>query len=136
MYRLGIDTGGTFTDAVLLDNQGNIRVFKSSTTPDDFSLGVINCLRDAATELRSELPEFLSKVTVIAHGSTVATNAVLTSSGAKVGSISTKGFRDTLELRRRKRPGEWFRKVKPVEPLCPRYLSLEVDERVRYTGEI
>ena len=136
MYRLGIDTGGTFTDAVLLDDQGNMRVFKSSTTPDDFSLGVINCLRDAATDLGSELPDFLSKVTVIAHGRTVATNAVLTSSGAKVGSISTKGFRDTLELRRRKRPGEWFRKVKPVEPLCPRYLSLEVDERMRYTGEI
>jgi len=113
-----------------------MQVFKSSTTPDDFSIGVIDCLAEAATSLHCELSEFLRDVSVIAHGSTVATNAVLTSNGAKVGSISTKGFRDTLELRRRKRPGEWFRKVRPVEPLCPRYLSLEVDERLRYTGEI
>lgn len=136
MYRVGIDTGGTFTDAVLLDDGGNMQVFKSSTTPDDFSIGVMECLAEAAISLDCELSGFLRDVSVIAHGSTVATNAVLTSNGAKVGSISTKGFRDTLELRRRKRPGEWFRKVRPVEPLCPRYLSLEVNERLRYTGEI
>ena len=136
MYRVGVDTGGTFTDGVLFDEEGNIRIFKAPTTPEDFSLGVMNCLREAATGMGLNLQEFLGKVDVIAHGTTVTTNAVLTSTGAKVGTISTKGFRDVLEIRRGITPEPYGRKGGPVKPFAPRYLRQEVDERTLYNGEI
>jgi N-methylhydantoinase A len=136
MYKVGIDTGGTFTDLVLFDQEGNIRTFKAPTTPQDFSLGVMSCLEGAAGELGMDFRRFLEQVDIIAHGTTVATNVVLTGSGAKVGLITTKGCRDILEIRRGQRPGLWTRKMEPIRPLVPRYLRLEVDERCRYNGEI
>ena len=104
MYRIGIDTGGTFTDGVLFDDSGEVRIFKASTTPHDFSIGVMDCLEQAASGLGLSLPAFLGKVDVIAHGTTITTNACIVSAGAKVGTITTKGFRDILELRRGLRP--------------------------------
>lgn len=136
MYKIGIDTGGTFTDGVLFDEEGGIRIFKASTTPDDFSIGVLNCLEEAASGLGLSLSEFLGKVSLIAHGTTITTNVCIVSSGAKVGTISTKGFRDVLELRRGMRPAHYYRETAPAPVLSPRYLREEVEERVLHTGEI
>lgn len=136
MYRVGIDTGGTFTDGVLVDGSGEIKIFKAPTTPEDFSIGVMNCLKEAATGLRLALSDFLSNVDVIAHGTTITTNACIVSSGAKVGLITTKGFRDILELRRGMRPAHYYRKTEPAPVLCPRHLREEVEERVLASGTI
>jgi len=136
MYRVGIDTGGTFTDAVLFDEEGNVRIFKAPTTPEDFSSGVMNCLKEAATGLGMDFKGFLGKVELIAHGTTVTTNVVLTKTGAKIGAIATKGFRDMIEIRRAIRPDRWDRKTVPVKPLAPRHLHMEVDERILYNGEV
>ncbi len=136
MFRVGIDTGGTFTDGVLVDSRGEVKIFKAPTTPEDFSTGVMNCLKEAAMSLQLELREFLGQVEVIAHGTTITTNACIVSAGAKVGLITTKGFRDILELRRGIRPAHYYRKTEPAPVLCPRYLREEVEERVLASGEI
>lgn len=136
MYKIGIDTGGTFTDGVLFDGSGAVRLFKAPTTPHDFSMGVMNCLGEAACGLRLSLSEFLSKVAVIAHGTTITTNACITSMGARVGSICTKGFRDILEFRRGLRPVHYYTKTGPAPVLSPRYLREEVEERISASGEV
>jgi len=136
MYKIGIDTGGTFTDGVLFDEGGEIKIFKAPTTPEDFSIGVLNCLEEAASGLKLKLREFLGRVDLIAHGTTITTNACIVSSGAKVGTISTKGFRDILELRRGMRPAHYYKKTAEAPVLSPRYLREEVEERVLPNGEI
>ena len=96
-WQAGIDVGGTNTDLLLLEPQsGEIRVEKVSSTPEDQSKGVIHGLVEARVPF--------NRLTAIIHGTTIATNAVLERKGAWCGLITTRGFRDILELGRRTRP--------------------------------
>ena len=95
------DVGGTFTDCLVLDDDGQVHAFKSPTTPADPTLGMTNVLQKAARFFHMDLPEFMSNVhLLIAHGTTLSTNALLTGRIAKVGLLATNGFRDTIEMRR------------------------------------
>jgi len=99
-----IDIGGTFTDASILDENGDITVFKSPTTHHNYIEGMVNVLEIAAEHYKESLEKFLHTCSpqnggTLTHGSTIATNAVLERKVAKVGMICTKGFRDVLLFR-------------------------------------
>lgn len=134
-YRVGIDVGGTFTDMLVTDESGEARLYKSPTTPHDPSLGVIQTLERAARERGLALEEFLSLVDAIVHGTTITTNAVLTGEGAKTGFVTTKGFRDVLNMRRGLK-GRQFEKYAPPPPLVPRHRIQVVEERVTVDGTV
>jgi len=133
--RLGIDVGGTFTDLVLIDDDtGKIHYTKTLSTPADLAsavvTGIARMLQQA--EIGSEALDY------VVHGTTVGTNALIERRGAKVGLISTAGFRDVLEIARIERPdaGLYDMTVDLPDPLVPRYLRLEADERVGADGSI
>ncbi len=140
MYRICIDVGGTFTDCLVLDEkEGNLRQFKSPTTPTDPSVGFMNALEKAARGYGRPLTHFLADVTLLIHGTTLATNTLINQNGAKTGMITTKNFRDVLEVRRgykNIRTSMYNVFVPPYKPLIPRFLRLEAEERTVYTGEI
>ncbi len=142
-YIIGVDTGGTFTDVVVLGNGGEVWTAKASTTPDDFSRGVMDAVDEAARTVGTETSELLRQTTLFKHGSTVATNALITQSGVKVGLITTKGFEDTTEIMRaigrvdglsgdEIKHATWV--TKP-EPFVPRERVIGVRERMDYRGE-
>lgn len=139
MYRLGIDVGGTFTDFLLVDtSSGRQLIEKTSTTPHDPSIGVMNGLTEIARSLSLDIIELLKRTELIVHGTTVTTNAVLTNTGAKTGLVTTKGFRDILQMRRGVRSREHLfdnRYVAPP-PLVDRYLRVGIDERTDANGRI
>ena len=115
-YRLSADIGGTFTDIVLLSPTGRYWTKKVSSTPDDFARGVIegiDLLLDEENLRGSGLSEII-------HGTTVATNAVLENKGAKTALVTTRGFRDVLELRRLRVPQLYNAFYRPPEPLVER----------------
>ena len=127
--RIATDIGGTFTDLVYLnETTGEVGTTKVSTTPAHFAQGVVNTL------LKAKVP--VADTTYFVHGSTVVINALTERKGVKTGLITTKGFRDVLEIQRTNRPDIYnFYYTKP-KPFVPRYLRLEVDERIKYTGEV
>lgn len=142
-FIIGVDTGGTFTDIVVMTESGEIWTAKASTTPDDYSRGVMDALGEAAKTVGVQLKDILSRTTLFKHGSTVATNALITRSGVKVGFITTRGFEDTTEIMRaigrvdglseeEIRHVTWV--TKP-EPLVPRERVMGVRERIDYRGE-
>ena len=134
MYKIGIDVGGTFTDFVIAAEAGRPRFFKTQTTPDDPSIGVINGLREAASEHGLSLDQLLGDTDLVIHGSTVATNTLVERKGAKVGLVTTEGFRDLLEMREGLKEDRYNLRMTPVEPLAARYLRVGVPERVRANG--
>ena len=95
-WRIGVDVGGTFTDMVLRDAAGAVRIFKAPSVPADPSEGVLGVLRLAAQQLDLPLSALLRDCALFVHGSTVATNTILEKKGAKVGMLTTEGFRDSL----------------------------------------
>src|SRR5258706_7936989 len=124
---VGVDGGGTFTDLVLVDElTGEVRVAKVPTTAANQAGGVQGALAGAAAAA--------AEVAVIVHGTTTATNALLERKGAVTGLITTRGFRDVLELGRRTRPHA-YGLTGSFEPLIPRELRLEVAERIDAEGE-
>lgn len=135
MYRIGIDVGGTFTDFLLVDEIGNSTVYKTSTTPKNPTEGVFAGLEIMARDKGISTKEFLGQVATIVHGTTITTNATLTGDGAKTGFITTKGFRDVLNMRRGLRERQYDPKQSPPPPLVPRYLCQVVDERINFRGE-
>ena len=141
-YKIGVDTGGTFTDAVVLDEDGNITTGKHLTTYHDFSEGVGNSLAVAAEKLSLSLEQLLGNCVAFAYGTTIGTNAIATRSGAKVGMLTTKGARDTIHIARglsrwtglsEAETKHMATTVKPA-PLVPKKLIREVRERVDYSG--
>lgn len=134
--RVGVDTGGTFTDCVVIDEQGKIHTFKELSTPKDPSIGLYNVVRKAASSFGTSLKDFLKSLDFFAHGTTVATNTLLTHTGAVTGLIVTEGFRDTLEMRRAHKDNIWDLFLPVPEPLVPRYLRLGVKERIDYKGDV
>ncbi len=139
MYRITIDVGGTFTDCLVMDGEGTLRQFKSYTTPRDPSQGFLDALTKAATGYgHPSLGAFLGQVELIIHGTTLATNTLINRNGARTGMITTKGFRDIIEIRRgfkNVRTSMYDVFVPPYEPLVPRHLRLETTERALYSGE-
>jgi len=137
--QLTIDVGGTFTDCLVLEESGQLQRFKASTTPEDPTLGFFAAVGKAAKHYGQTLEKFLGQVEQIVHGTTLGTNILITERGAKVGTITTKGFRDIVEMRRgiRNLHGSMFDMfIEPYQPLVPRRLSLGVEERTLYTGEV
>lgn len=135
-YRIGIDVGGTFTDFLLVGEDGVAEVHKTSSTPWDPSEGVITGLREYAESKNKSLHEFIAEVELIVHGTTVTTNAVLTGNTVRTGLLTTEGFRDILEMRRGWREELYDNKLTPPKPLVPRDLRLPVKERVDYRGQV
>jgi len=126
--RVASDIGGTFTDLVCLDEStGEMVVSKASTTPRNFAEGVIETLR------RAELVP--SDTNFFVHGSTIVINALTERKGAKTGLITTKGFRDVLEITRANRPDLYNMYYTKPKPFVPRQFRLEVRERMNYKGE-
>ena len=141
-YIIGADTGGTFTDVVVLGDAGEVWTAKASTTPDDFSRGVMDAVKEAAGAVGIESSELLGRTMLFKHGSTVATNALITRNGCKVGFITTKGFEDTTEIMRAigRVDGLSGDEIKHVtwitkpEPFVPRERVIGVRERMDYQG--
>ena len=136
MYKIGIDVGGTFTDFVVAGELGPPRFFKTQTTPDDPSIGVMTGLQEAATAQGLSLDQFLGETDLVIHGSTVATNTLVERKGARVGLITTDGFRDLLEMREGLKEDRYNLRMTPVEPLAARYLRVGVPERIRASGKV
>lgn len=132
-WRLGIDIGGTFTDGVLWNLEtGERSTAKVLSTPDDLSRGFIDVVRRLLGSTGVEP----SQVGYVAHGTTVATNAVLEHDLARIGYVTTKGFRDVFEIARQVRPDPYDVFTEKPPPLVPRQLCLEVDERTTAEGTI
>ena len=136
MYKIGIDVGGTFTDFVVAGNAGQPRFFKTQTTPDDPSIGVMAGLQEAAAAYGLSLDRLLGDTDLVIHGSTVATNTLVERKGAKVGLITTDGFRDLLEMREGLKEDRYNLRMTPVEPLAARYLRVGIPERIRANGVV
>jgi N-methylhydantoinase A len=137
--QLTIDVGGTFTDCLVLEESGQLHRFKASTTPDDPTQGFFATVSKAASYYGQTLEQFLGDVEQIVHGTTLGTNILITERGAKVGMITTKGFRDMVEMRRgiRNLHGSMFDMfIEPYKPLVPRDLCLGVEERTLYNGKV
>lgn len=136
MFKIGIDVGGTFTDFVVVHDGDAPRYFKTHSTPHDPSEGVITGLREVATAYALTPEALLATTELLIHGTTVATNTLIERKGAKVGLLTTAGFRDLLEMREGMKEDRYNLRMAPVEPLVPRYLRLGVPERVRWNGEV
>ncbi len=134
-YRLGVDVGGTFTDVLLINERsGDFHMAKVPSTPADSSLGVLAGIERACARAGVDLDE----ISHVMHGTTVATNTVLTGTGAKVGLVTTKGYAQVLQIARSFVPGGlggWviYRKSEPMAPL---ELTIEADERMDARGEV
>ena len=129
--RVGIDTGGTFTDLVAFEPQtGNLFFHKVSSTPEDPSRGIIQGILEILE--RMGIP--MSSIELLIHGTTVATNAVLQRTGAKVAFITTEGFRDVLQIQRQDRPHLYDLRSRRTPPLVPRARRFELRERTRFDG--
>jgi N-methylhydantoinase A len=135
-FKIGIDVGGTFTDFLLAYEDKSSKIYKVLSTPQDPSIGTISGLQDMAADQNLSFTEFLSRVSVIVHGTTVTTNAVLTRTGAKTCLLTTKGLRDSLEMRRGIREEQYNNRLMNAAPLVERYLRLPIEERLDYKGEI
>ena len=133
--RIGVDVGGTFTDFLVVDEAGNAGIFKTSTTPEDPSIGFFRGLEKAAARHGLSLDSFLRQVETIVHGTTITTNAVLTGDGANTGFITTAGFRDVLNMRRGLKERQ-FEKYAPPPALIPRRHIRVVDERINVSGDV
>ena len=131
-FRLGVDIGGTFTDIVLLGDDGSVRTKKVLSTPDDYARAVVA----GATALLSECRVDGSEVVGVVHASTVASNTILEGRGALTALITTEGFRDVLEMRRLRIPVLYDVQHESVKPLVPRRLRYEVAERLGPRGEV
>ena len=132
-WRIGVDIGGTFTDVVLVDEEtGRIGVAKVPTTPRDVTQGVIDGIRQGLTRYRVDP----TGVVLLAHATTIVTNALIEKKGAKAGFVATRGFRDVLELRRSSRADlyDLFQDAPAV--LVPRRWRFEVTERIDAQGQV
>ena len=131
-HRIGVDIGGTFTDIVLVGPEGEIHTKKVLSTPDDYGRAVVEGTRDVCAEHGVST----AAIERVVHGTTIVTNACIEKTGAKVGLITTKGFRDVLEIGRGRLPVVLDLTWSKPPPLVPRHLRLEVDERVNALGEV
>ena len=137
-YRLGIDAGGTFTDFILADRAGDVRLFKALSTPQDPTLAIRNGLQLIEAETGIAAREVVSNADLCINGTTVGLNALIQHRGAKTGLIATKGHEDSIEIRLgHKEDGyRYDPDYPPATMLVPRYLRRGVSERVISTGAV
>ncbi len=143
MY-LGVDIGGTFTDLVMVDDEGRLTTTKALSTPGELEVGVFDAISNAAGQIGLTAEQLLSRVSSFGHGTTQATNAVIERDGARTGLLATRGFGDTLAIQRLmgftagvpvSRLG-WYSRRRYPEPIVPRSLVREVRERVDHAGKV
>src|SRR6266550_2057672 len=132
MFRVGIDIGGTFTDMLLIGDDGGAVIGKTLTTPGDPSLAVEEALRP---ELENGAMKAGERGTLI-HGTTLVTNALIERKGARTALLTTAGFRDAVEIGREGRYDMYDIFIDPPAPLVPRHLRREVDERLLADGPV
>src|SRR3954447_12630194 len=130
-YRVGVDIGGTFTDIVVLGSDGALHTKKISSSTGNYAQAIVEGL----SELFVETGLDGGAIEEIRHGTTVASNAILEHKGARVGLITTKGFRDVLEIRTLRMPRLYDLAWEKPAPLVERYLRKVVDERINHRGE-
>ena len=137
-WRVGVDSGGTFTDICLFDeDDGRVEVWKVSSTPDDPSRGIAQGVDEGMRRVAPEAGDQpAAPVSYFGHGTTGATNALIQHKGVPTGLITTDGFRDLLEIGRQKRPDLYDIFADKPPTLVARSLRLEVAERIRHTGEV
>lgn len=127
--RVAVDIGGTFTDLVSLNEEtGAIIEEKAHTTPENFAVGVLDAVKKSGVDLKD--------VAYFVHGTTVVINAITERKGAKTALITTKGYRDALEIGRANRPDMYNLYYKKPVPYVPRHLRYEADERFNFKGEV
>ncbi|WHH60834.1 hydantoinase/oxoprolinase family protein [Petroclostridium sp. X23] len=132
-YMIGVDVGGTFTDFSMFNTETqNLLHFKHSSTPEDPSKAIVSGILHILTE-QCIKPE---EVSYLAHGTTVATNALIEKKGARLGLITTKGFKDLMEIGWQKRPSLYDLLKQKPESLIPAGLKCEVEERILYDGTV
>ncbi len=127
---IAVDVGGTFTDAIYIDSEGRINAIKVPTTPSNPAIGVIDSIKAAKN---------IKKIDEVLHATTIATNSILGQIKLELpitGLITTKGFKDVIEIGRQNRPKLYDAFFNKPRPLIPRELRYEVDERVTYEGKI
>lgn len=135
-YELSADVGGTFTDLVLRTDHRQIDIFKTSTTPENISTGILNGVTMIAGTLGLETRDFLAQCTSFACGTTIATNAILEGRQARTGLLCTEGFRDTLLIREGGKPDSYDFYVDYPAPYIPRHLTIGIPERINSEGGI
>jgi N-methylhydantoinase A len=141
-YYVGVDVGGTFTDFFIISEEGKQYYSKTFTTPHDPSFSFITGLKNIAVERGISINEFVEAIDLIVHGTTMATNALLTGRYSKAALLCTKGFRDVLEIRRGLKsefgdPMQMYNvHMRPPSPVIPRRLRLGVKERVTSEGRV
>ena len=143
-YLCGLDIGGTFTDCVLIDDEGRLTIAKVPSTPTDFAAGVITAIERAADKVGMGIAELLDAITVLSHGTTIGTNTIIQRRGAKVGLITTKGHNDVIHIMRGSRglSGQDIKLIVHIpesskpEPIIPKRLIRGVSERVDCFGEV
>ena len=131
-HAIGIDIGGTFTDVMIVEADGSVHVAKGLSTPDAFERGILRLLE----RLLPAHGLAAADCATLAHGTTIATNAIIERRGAPTGLITTRGFRDVLELRRIRIPHHYDLTWQKPPPLVERHLRLEVDERMAFDGSV
>jgi N-methylhydantoinase A len=131
-YRLGIDIGGTFTDIVLLGEDGVVHTKKILSSPDDYS----RAIEEGTRALLAESDIAADAISEVSHGTTVATNAIIERKGVRVALVTTQGFRDVLEIARYRAPQLYDVFFRKPEPLVERRLRFQVPERMAANGEV
>ena len=132
-YMIGVDVGGTFTDfSVFNQETGELFNYKDSSTPADPSRAIVKGVQDVL-EIKKAAPE---EVSYLAHGTTVGTNALIEKKGCRLGLITTKGFKDLMEIGTQRRPSLYNLQAQKPYPLVPSGLNCTVTERIRYDGSV
>ncbi len=135
-YRVGIDIGGTFTDFVIIDDDGEVTLWKEDSTPDEPKAAIEKGLRAVADNLGVELSALLNSTEAFVHGSTIATNTLIQRNGGPVGLLCTEGFRDVLLFRDGYKPERFNVHLKRPEDFVDRYLRIGVPERINVEGSV
>ncbi len=133
--RVGVDVGGTFTDFLVVDEDGNRLIHKTSSIPSDPARAVTKGLREIADKRGETVEDFLAQVATIVHGTTVTTNALLTRRGVKTGLLVTEGFRDVLPIRNGTREEPYDNRLPMPTPLVTRQFTRPVAGRMDKNGD-
>ena len=143
-YHVGVDIGGTFTDCVVVDDKGQLVAAKSPSTPPHFAQGMIAAMALAADQLKLDFASFCRRISVLTHGTTVGTNALIQRKGAKLGLITTKGHEDAIHIMRGSR-GVSSRNLNQVvhfpesrrpAPIVSKRMIRGVSERIDCFGDV
>ena len=143
-FLCGLDIGGTFTDCVLIDEAGRLTISKAPSTPKNFADGVLEALRRAGKRVGLELPALLGSITMLNHGTTAGTNAIIQRRGGKVGLLTTRGHNDVIHIMRGSRglSGQDIKLIVHIpesskpDPIIPKRLIRGVSERVDCFGKV